>query len=118
MPWPPETEAQDKLHAALFVVEELHGDKQAISILEQEINRIKVYGSLKAERQKLLAPPPSTPASAVADVNGIAVDALKFYGEETNYEPAKTGRDKRSAIAKDGGKMARDTLAALAEESE
>ncbi len=118
MPWPPETEAQDKLVEALFIAEEIYGARKTIDVLEQELRRLRILCDLKAQRQKLLpAPAPSAPASASADVNK-AVDALKFYGEETNYDAPKTGRDKRSAIAKDGGQMARDTLAALAEDEE
>lgn len=116
MPWPPETEAQDKLVEALFVAEEIHGARKTIDMLEREIRRLRVVSDLRAQRQKLLpAPAPSAPAWSAAAVDK-AVDALKFYGEKTNYESTKTG--KRTAIAKDGGQMARDTLAALGDDEE
>jgi hypothetical protein len=120
MPWPPETEVQDKLVEVLFVAEEIYGARKTIDLLEQELRRLKVINELKNQRQKLLPAPadvPDVPAESPAAI-AAAVEALKFYGEETNYEVRKTGRDRQSAIAKDGGFIAREALAALAEDEE
>jgi len=120
MPWPSETEAQDKLVEALFVAEEIYGTRKTIDVLEQELRRLKVINDLKDQRQKLLPAPagvPSAPAESPAAVAAL-VEALQFYGEESFYETPKTGRDRRSAIAKDGGFKAREVLATLAEEGE
>ena len=121
MPWPSDTEPEDKLHKALFVIEETRGYDQTIAFLQQELSRLRVVANLRNERHKLLPAPANTPASAPAEsARGIAaaVEALKFYGEETFYETPKTGRDKRSAIAKDGGFIAREALATLAEDDD
>jgi hypothetical protein len=115
MPWPSETEAQDKLVEALFVTEEIYGTRKTIDMLEQELRRLKVINDLREHRQKLL-PAPQQPAVVTESPAAIeaAVQALKFYGEESFYERPRTGRDRRCEIEKDEGFKAREALAMLA----
>ena len=109
MPWPSETEAEDKLHAALHVIEETRGYAQTIAFLQQELSRLKVVNALQSEAQKLLPAPAAAGAAAGGDVEALS-QALEFYAAPDNY---KTGPSRKSPVSRDGGKRARTALATL-----
>jgi hypothetical protein len=108
-------DVQSKALLALIEMDEAAGADETARFLCQELTRRRVLKE-RAEPRALLPAPAVVTESAAAIA--AAVEALKFYGEETNYETPKTGRDRRSAIAKDGGFQAREALATLAEEGE
>jgi uncharacterized small protein (DUF1192 family) len=117
MPWPPETEPENKLHEALFAVEEIRGYDQTIAFLQHEIDRLRVVAGLRAQRQKLLAPPAASQTVSATHLTTTA-KALEFYADPSNYEAPKSGKDRRSEVAKDGGHRARITLEEIAPDDE
>lgn len=107
MVWPVD-KSKTQLIDAMLTFKEIHGDDAAIHFLEQELTRECVIKQRRvAQKQTLLAAP-------VVDTRALdlACKALQFYGEESFYE---TSRGKKSQVATDGGEMARETLAQIAE---
>lgn len=115
MSWPPDTEAVDELHKALFTLAETRGDDEAIRFLQQELTRLRVLKQLKARSVALLAPPAGDTAKPTPDLR-LAADALDFYADPDNYRPK--GATKSSPVARDRGRKARDALTAIAHDGD
>ncbi|HET8726675.1 MAG TPA: hypothetical protein VFO41_04100 [Alphaproteobacteria bacterium] len=114
MSWPAD-EAKTKLIGALQTFKELYGDDKTIDFLEQELVREHIVKERRAAQKQALLAPPSADAAAAREIE-IAVETLMFYGDPSNYE--SPGRGKPSAVVKDGGERARETLATLGEDDD
>lgn len=99
MAWP--NEAYEQFLRALLVLKEVHGDEEAIRILQQEVARETVVGRLRAAAKQ-----PEAAAGAIPDTRAcalalaIAKESLRFYSEGRFHD--------------ERGEMARTTLAQIA----
>ena len=107
MPWSAD-DAKEALFRAVLALQETHGEKTTIAFLRDELTRLTVLREHKRTNSEILRLTAQLDATSSQLEN--AMDALGFYAEESAYV-AKSGT--KSAIDKDRGRRARDTLSAL-----
>jgi hypothetical protein len=117
MSWPND-EVYSKAALALLIMEELHGDEETIRFLQQELVRRHVIKEHRAAHRALvaIAQRQATDASAETDRTVAAlIAALEFYADQDNY---KRRGNKPSDVSADGGFVAREALAKIANDSD
>lgn len=111
----PKDEAFRRLLEAILIFKDLHGSYDTTTFLQQEITREIVLREYHAGRKELVA----VEAAAQQSANHLATvcETLGFYADPDNY---KLRNGQPSAVTKDKGRIARETLQAIggAEEPE
>lgn len=101
-------EAREQLVRAILIHLEVHGEKETIGQLRDELSRLTVLSEIRRNNAEIVRL--TKRIGELGDCLNTAVDALGFYADPDNYADRP---GKPSAVRKDKGEAAREALEAI-----